>query len=145
MSDARPTGPRAEITEVPSTAYASAHELARAFGSVVFEPAWWPSDIEELTYELLESASGPSYHIGSVRTDGRPIVLIGQREDPRVHLLLENWYEPDALKALGGIAAETGAGYRAVLRQEQQTVQLIGYLSEAEVTRAALSLNRVAP
>jgi len=129
-----------EIREVASTRFASVSELAAAFGADVFEPEWWPEDIGELAYELVSSGAGPSYHIGSVRADGRPIVVIGQHENPRSHLPPEDWCQPVELEALGATVAATGAGYRAVVHRERQRVQLIGYLSEAEVIRAVLSL-----
>jgi hypothetical protein len=101
--------------------------------------------MEAVVFELFESHSGAQYQIGSVRTDGRPILLIGQKENPRARLPQETWYEPPVLQPLGGSVADTETGYRAVLHQEQQTIQLIGYLTEAEVVRAALSLNRIMP
>jgi hypothetical protein len=145
MSDARESSVRVEITQLIPTIYPSAHELAGAFGSVVFEPGWWPEDMAKLTYELFQVRSGPRYQIGSVRTDGRPIMLLGQVENPRARLPEEDWYEPLDLVQLGGKVAATDIGYRAALRQDQQALQLIGYSTEAEVVRAALSLRRVTP
>ena len=111
----------------------------------MFEPGWWPEDVDALTYKLSLSGRQPQYQIGSIRSDGRPIVVIGQKTDPRARLPQESWYEPAELVGLGAIVAGTDIGYRAALDREQQIVQLIGYSTEAEVVRAALSLSRVTP
>jgi hypothetical protein len=113
------------MTQLIPTIYPSAYELAGASDSVVFEPGWWPEDMAELTYELFQVRSGPRYQIASIRTDGRPIMLLGQVENPRARLPEENSYEPLGLAPLGGKAA-TDIGYRAALRQDQQALPLIG-------------------
>jgi hypothetical protein len=133
------------ISQIIPVPCSSAPELANAFGSVVFEPQWWPDDSHDILYELYELQSGLMYQIGSARTDGRPIRLVGQTEAPERRLPKVNWYAPPDLKPIGGMVAETHSGYQAVIHQRHQTVQLIGYLTEADVVCAALSLSPVSP
>ena len=39
-----------------SEIFLSARELARAFGSAVCEPTWWPADTDDISYRLLRGS-----------------------------------------------------------------------------------------
>jgi hypothetical protein len=150
VADSDSLGPRWEGSFVEPVQYPSARALAVAFGGAVFEPGWWPDDMGEVHYEIVHYEIDPfpselQYHIVSIRNDGTPISAIGYDENPRSHLPQEDWYEPAALKALGGIVAGTPSGFRSALNRDGQTFQLLGYRTEADVVRAVLSLNRVMP
>ena len=64
-------GPRVTIEEAARETYASAAALARAFGSTVLAPSWWPADAEEISHCLARFSSGRAhYEIESIRRDG---------------------------------------------------------------------------
>lgn len=74
-------GPRVTIEEAASETYPTAVELARAFGSTVLEPSWWPADAEEVSYCVARFSSGDThYEIESIRRDGVPVGVIGHFE-----------------------------------------------------------------
>jgi len=41
------------------------------------KPTWWPADTEEISYRLVRSLGGIHYQIGSTRSEGVPICVIG--------------------------------------------------------------------
>lgn len=131
-----------------SEPFGSAVELAGALGSALLEPGWWPQDVGQVRYSLDHHPRvGPSYRIGSVRSDGRPILVTGrpQRDgDPMRGLPSANWHNLPQLAAYSAVVANENGAVRAVLMREGLTVQLIGYLSEAELVRAIESLRLVA-
>jgi hypothetical protein len=135
---------RITMRETSSTVYPTAEALAQNFDLPVFEPAWWPTDIGELTYEIKALGSGLAYYIGSVRDDGAPIVVLGQAANPRARLPPDNWRPALALSDVDGLIGGEDGRRRVVLSLEQQRVQLIGYRTEAGAIRAAQSLRRVA-
>lgn len=96
-----------------------------------------------MTYILDESPSGNTYRITSTRQDGTPICLIGRSEDRGEQLPRGKWSQPAELEALRGTVRTNGGQVHAVIHQEHQTIQLIGYASETEAIRAALSLRGI--
>jgi hypothetical protein len=94
-------------------------------------------------YWLERLPSHVHYRIGSTRHDGIPICVIGQPENRNGRLPHDDWYQPPALEALGGLVRPNGSGVQAVVHDEQQTIHLIGFESEAEVVRAVRSFRRV--
>lgn len=136
--------PVVSVTRMASKRYGSARALAEGFGAPIFEPTWWPEDTRAVTYARARSLSGHTYRIGSTRRDGTPICLIGRAEDRSTRLPEGSWSRPPELEALRGRVRTNGVHVHAVVHEEQQTIHLIGYASEAEVVRAAKSLRRVA-
>ena len=142
-------GPRATVSEADSETYSSAPELARAFGSPVCEPTWWPADIEEISYCLVRSPGGVHYQIGSTRSDGVPVCVIGQFEaalagrSPRDWLHGE-WSEPPELAHVRGLIGRVGIPRRlqAVIYDQKLQIQLIGYDTEHEIMSTVSSLRR---
>jgi hypothetical protein len=139
------TEPKVAMARVSFTQHGSAQELATALGSTVFEPRFWPEDVGTVTYELAIAPHRSRYQIGSTRADGRPIVTIGQKHDPGARLPNENWYEQSDLREFHTLVAHTDNGYRAALQRDDQSIQLLGYLTEPELVRAVLSLHGVMP
>ena len=140
--DAGP-GLTAESIRVRSTRYRSALALAESFGAAVFEPTWWPRDTGKLSYELDAVQSGAMYRIGSTRSGGTPICVIGKAEEPGLHLPAGNWSPIPEMEAMRGLISTSADHVRAIVHQEQQTIHLIGYASEAEVVQAVKSFQRV--
>jgi hypothetical protein len=138
------SAPRITMREASSTVYPTVEALAQNFDWPVFEPAWWPTDIGELTYEVKVLGSGLAYYIGSVRDDGAPIVVLGQAANPRARLPPDSWRPARELADVGGLIGGEDGRRRVVLSLEQERVQLIGYRTEADAVRAAQSLRRVA-
>jgi Clp amino terminal domain, pathogenicity island component len=142
-------GPRVTISEAGSETYGSAPELAQAFGAPVIEPTWWPADTEEISYCLVRSAGGVHYEIGSTRSEGVPISVIGHFEatlagrSPRDWLHGE-WSEPPELAHLRGLIGRVGIPRRlqAVIYDQKLQIQLIGYASQDEIISAVRSLRR---
>ena len=142
-------GPRA-TSQVHSRTYGSARELARAFSAPVLEPAWWPADTEEISYDLVRSgAGGGHYQIGSIRSEGVPICVVGHLEaalagrSPRDWLHGE-WSEPPELKQVRGLIGQVGTPrqLQAVIYDHQLQIQLIGYASHEEIINAVSSLRQ---
>ena len=131
-----------------SEPFGSAVALAGAFASAILEPAWWPEDIGQVGYDLdNHPRGGSSYRIGSLRSDGRLIVVIGrpQRDgDPMRGLPSANWHDIPQLASYSAVVANENRAVRAVLMRDGLTVQLLGYMSEAELVRAVESLQLVA-
>ena len=133
-------GPRVTSSDVVSESYRSAPELAQAFGSLVCEPTWWPADTEEISYRLVRSAVGVHYQIGSIRSEGAPICVVGHFEaalagrSPRDWLSGE-WSEPPELAHARGLIGRVGVPrrLRAVIYDEKLQIQLIGYDTEDEI------------
>ena len=126
-----------------SKRHRSALALAESFGAPVFEPTWWPEDTRKVSYELDALQSGAMYRIGSTRSGGTPICVIGRLEKPGLNLPVGNWSPIPELEAIGGLVSTSDDRVRAVVHQEQQTIHLIGYASEAEVVQAVTSFQRV--
>jgi hypothetical protein len=143
--------PRVELRSLDRLSFGSAAELAGAFGAPVLAPAWWPADIHALAHTLGElPGRGPQYQISTARHDGRPIAVIGraQREgDPLAPvrgISGLDWHSLPELEAYSGQVSVERDAVRAVLMRDGLTVQLIGYMSEAEIVRAIESLQLVA-
>lgn len=136
-------GPRASVAGANSELYRSARALAQGFKSSIFEPTWWPEDTAAVTYQLDRLPSSVVYKIESTRHDGTPICVIGGPENPRAQLATGNWHQPPELAALRGLVRTNDAHVHAVVHDEQQTIHLIGYASEAEVVHAVKSLRQV--
>jgi len=122
-----------------SKGFRSALALAESFGAPVFEPTWWPEDTREVSYRL----DGATYWIGSTRRGGSPIGVIGKAEKPELRLPSGNWSPVPELEAMRGLASTSDDHVRAVVHQEQQTIHVIGYASEAELVQAVKSFQRV--
>jgi hypothetical protein len=143
--------PKVELRLWHTTACSSATELAVAFGSAVFEPAWWPDDIGAISFEVMEHPRfGLEYQIGSARHDGRPIVVIARREQdgdplgPLRGIFGLDWRSLPELESYQCFISNEDDGVRAALMRDGQTLQLIGYRSEDEILRAIHSLRLVA-
>lgn len=136
-------GLTAKRSRVRSKRHRSALALAESFGAPVFEPTWWPEDTRKVSYELDALQSDAMYRIGSTRSGGTPICVIGRLEKPGLHLPVGNWSPIPELEAIGGLVSISDDHVRAVVHQEQQTIHLIGYASEAEVVQAVTSFQRV--
>lgn len=129
--------------EVDSKECEAAPVLAERFGAPIFEPTWWPADIEAVTYVLDVLPSRVRYRIGSIRRGGRPICVIGtagQEGHPGGH-----WSRPPELEPWRGLSRNNGDHVHSVVRAEQQTIHLIGYASLDEVVHAVKSFHRVFP
>lgn len=113
--------------------------LAESFGTAVFEPTWWPEDTGKVSYRL----DGATYWIGSTRRGGTPIGVIGKAEKPELRLPDGNWSAMPELEAMRGLVSTSDDHVRAVVQQEQQTIHLIGYASEAELVQAVMSFEQV--
>jgi Clp amino terminal domain, pathogenicity island component len=136
-----------------SETYASGLALARAFGSTVLEPSWWPEDVEELRCCLARFSSGHArYEILSTRRDGTPVGVIGHHVEgsggrsPREWLDGE-WSEPRGLKELRGLIGRVGipARLQGVIYDQELEMHLIGYDTEDEIVSTVNSLRRVSP
>jgi hypothetical protein len=132
-------GIRAKRVRLRSKRFRSALVLAESFGAPVFEPTWWPEDTRKLSYRL----DGSMYFIGSTRRGGTPICVIDRAETPELRLPVGNWSAIPELEAMRGLVSTSDDHVRAVLHQEQQTIHLIGYASEAELVQAVKSFQRV--
>jgi hypothetical protein len=119
--------------------FRSALALAESFGAPVFEPSWWPEDAGKVSYRL----DGASYWIGSTRRGGTPIGVVGRAEKPELRLPRGNWSAIPELEAMRGLVSTSDDHVRAVVHQEQQTIHVIGYASQAELVRAVKSFQRV--
>lgn len=109
-------GPRVTSVRVDPETFGSAPELAVAFGSVVFEPTWWPADTGEISYRLFRSRDGRGgghYEIGATRSAGVPICVVGHSEaelagrSPKDWLHGE-WSEPPELAKVGASDISVG-------------------------------------
>ena len=127
------------VMTVASKRFSSALALAESFGAPVFEPTWWPEDTRKVSYRL----DGATYWIGSTRRGGTPIGVIGKAEKRELRLPGGNWSPIPELEAMRGLVSTSDDHVRAVVHQEQQTMDLIGYVSEAELVQAVKSLQRV--
>ena len=132
-------GLTAKGLRVRSKSYRAALALAESFGAPVFEPTWWPEDTGKVSYRL----DGAMYWIGATRRGGTPIGVIGKAEKPELHLPVGNWSPIPELEAMRGLVSTSDDHVRAVVHQEQQTIHLIGYASEAELVQAVKSFQRV--
>jgi hypothetical protein len=145
-------GATVTVGEADSQAYDSAAELARAFGSFVLEPTWWPADTAGISYVLVRSSRGAHYRIESTRTEGVPICVVGHLQatlsgrTPRDWLHGE-WSEPPKLAHVRGLIGKVGIPRRlqAAIYDQGQQLQLIGYDSEAEILKVIDSLHAVSP
>lgn len=134
--------PAALASRVRSKRYESARALAESFGCPIFEPTWWPEDVRSVSYRLERSRSGVVYRIGSTRSDGTPICVIGS-SDHYGNLPKGNWSQPPELEAMQGLVRTNGNWVHGVVHARQQTIHLVGYVSEAELVRAVRSFHRV--
>jgi hypothetical protein len=144
-------GPRATSEVAASETYASGLALARAFGSTVLEPSWWPEDVEEIRCCLARFSSGHAhYEILSTRRDGTPVGVIGHvegsRRSPRKWLDGE-WSEPRELAQVRGVIGRVGipARLQGVIYDQELEMHLIGYDTEDEIVSTVSSLRRVSP
>jgi hypothetical protein len=69
--------------------------------------------------------------------------VIGKPEKPELHLPSGNWSPIPELQAMRGLVSTSDDHVRAVVHQEQQTIHLIGYASEAELVQAVQGFRRV--
>jgi hypothetical protein len=141
---------RASLIEPVSDTYSSALELARGFGSTVFEPSWWPAHIGEISYSVNRFRDRAHYFIGSTRRDEVPICVIGRHEVSEARRsptdwLPGEWREPLELAQMQGLIGRVGIPprLRAFVYDEELTIQLIGYDNETEIMSALKSLRRV--
>jgi hypothetical protein len=146
-------GNRVTSEVAASEIYASGLALARAFGSTVLEPSWWPEDVEEIRCSLARFSSGHAhYEILSTRRDGTPVGVIGHhvagsgRRSPREWLDGE-WSEPRELAELRGLIGRAGipARLQGVIYDQELEIHLIGYDTEDEIVTTVSSLRRVNP
>jgi hypothetical protein len=155
MPETQPSGdngPRVEIAEAVYETHGSAAALAKAFGSSVFEPLWWPNDAGEISYTLDRFPSHANYRIGSIRAGGVPIAVIGFIElessarSPRDWMAGE-WHEPSELSHVNGLIGRVGIPRRlqAFVWDGDTRVTLIGFDSEADIIRAVRSFVRASP
>jgi hypothetical protein len=145
-------GNRVTSEVAASEAYASGLALARAFGSTVLEPSWWPEDAEELRRSLACFSSGHAhYEILSTRHDGTPVGVIGHVEGPGGRSPREwldgEWSELRELKELRGLIGRVGipARLQGVIYDQELEMHLIGYDTEDEIVSTASSLRRIDP
>jgi len=147
-------GHQVTFEHVASELYTSALALARAFGSTVLEPSWWPADVEEISHCLARFSSGRThYEIESTRRDGVPVGVIGHFEapggrSPKEWLELDGeWSEPRELAHMRGLIGRVGTPpmLQAVIYDQQLEIHLIGYDTEDEIMSAVTSLRRVSP
>jgi hypothetical protein len=132
-------GLTAKSVRLRSKRFRSALALAESFEAPVFEPSWWPEDTGKVSYRL----DGARYWIGSTRRGGTPIGVTGKAEKPELRLPRGNWSPMPELEAMRGLVSTSDDHIRAVVNQEQQTIHLIGYASEAELVHAVKSFQRV--
>jgi Clp amino terminal domain, pathogenicity island component len=145
-------GPRATSEVAASETYASGLALARAFGSTVLEPSWWPEDVEEIRCSLARFSSGHAhYEILSTRRDGTPVGVIGHVDrsggrSPREWLDGE-WSEPRELAELSGLIGRVGIPpqLQGVIYDQELEMHLIGYDTADEIVSTVRSLRRVNP
>ena len=145
-------GNRVTSEVAASESYASGLALARAFGSTVLEPSWWPGDVEEIRCSLARFSSGHAhYEILSTRGDGTPVGVIGHvagsgGRSPREWLDGE-WSEPRELKQLRGLIGRVGipARLQGVIFDQELEMHLIGYDTKDEIMSTVSSLRRVSP
>jgi hypothetical protein len=102
--------PRATSEIAASETYATGLALARAFGSTVLEPSWWPEDVEEIRCCLARFSSGHAhYEILATRRDGVPVGVIGHIERPGGRSPREwldgEWSEPRELASCAASSA----------------------------------------
>jgi hypothetical protein len=140
--------PRVEVTigEADTEVYGSAVSLARAFGSTILEPLWWPPDAGPIGYRLARFPDCLEHDIvATCSGDDRLTLVIGHAEVPGAGREAGDWYAPPELEDLRGLVGWTGYPRRlhAVVHDEGLAVHLFGYESQADVVRAARSLRRV--
>jgi len=139
--------PSIAVIEAASETVGSVSELAGAFGATVLEPAWWPADVDQISYSLDRFPDRALYRIGSTRDDGVPICVIGHREIPGAGRPVGEWRAPRELATVHGLIGLVGVPPRlqAVVHQERLAIHLIGYETEDEIISTANSLRRVNP
>jgi hypothetical protein len=134
------------MVEARSESYPNAKSLARRVAFPVFEPTWWPDDVAPIEYSLDRFPDTSRYRIGSVRPGGVPILCVGGPANPAARLPQQDleWREISQLTDWRGLITPSNTGFRAVLETDEHRLQLIGYVSEPELTTAIRSLRRVA-
>jgi hypothetical protein len=140
----RGPGPSDEVVAVRSERERSARALAESVGAPVLAPDWWPEDVGKVTYTLDRSLSEVGYRIWSLRPDGTPVSVVARPMHTELGMGLPegNWHRVAELEPWDGLVSTQGAHVRAVVQRDEQIVHLIGYGSEADVVRAAVSLRR---
>lgn len=138
-------GPRVTFEEAASESYPSALALARAVGSTLLEPSWWPADAEEISYCVARFSSGHAhYKIGSIRRDGVPVGAIG-------HFAAAGGGSPtdwldgaDASRRSGRSSSTSPAGHESLQAEASAWGRSRGPLSDAgpTATRSARSRAR---
>ncbi|HEY0225779.1 MAG TPA: hypothetical protein VGC05_05140 [Mycobacterium sp.] len=139
------SGPFVKSGSVTTKTYSSPGLLAEAFGASIFEPAWWPEDAGEHVYSLTASVV-VRYRIWAPTGDGTFVSVIGHVNPGQVTAGLlpdSNWKRLSELEAWDGQVSTSGGQSRALVHREQQSIQLIGFKSQADVVRAVKSLRRV--
>ena len=133
------------IAEVKSEVYDSAQELADALGFEVFEPSWWPEDVGRLNYRVEHWLSGPSYSIGSVRGDSRPVLVLGGLLTNRGSPPSDGWRDLPELPSWSGQVRDEDFQTRGLLHSDTQRVQVIGLDSAEQLVRVVNSFRRSLP
>lgn len=144
--------PQVSLQQTDPAYFDSATALADAFGQRVVEPLWWPADIGQVSYCLTRSAERIQYRIGTDRTEGAPLHVVGVLEaawagrSPRDWLNGE-WSEPSELAHMRGLVGRVGTppSLHVVVYDGPLAIQLLGYHTEDEVMNAVRSLRRVDP
>ena len=138
------------VTEAVPESFDSALELASAFGSPVFEPAWWPAEVGAISYLLfrfpdVDRGVSDDYHIGSTRHGDVPIYVVGHREHPDAERAGGEWYAAPELATVRGLIGRVGVPPRlqAVVHHDKLAIHLIGYQTDDEIIGAATSLRRI--
>jgi hypothetical protein len=141
------SGPRVGSVESVRESCSSVPALAKAFGRVLFTPAWWPEDTQRLEYRLDRFPHRTHYWIGSLRDDGVPVGVVGSVELPGARRATGEWWEPSELAHVRGLIGRTGIPpkLQAVVHDEELAIHLIGYATEEEIVKTVNSFQRISP
>jgi len=140
-------GARIQVVESERESCSFEPALAKAFGRVLFTPAWWPADAQQLEYRVDRFPHRTHYWVGAIRNDGVPVGVVGHVEMPGARRATGEWWEPSELAHVRGLVGWVGVPPRlqAVVHDEELAIHLIGYEAEEEVVKAANSLRRIEP
>ena len=136
-----------EIVDAVSDTFSSALALAKALGSAVLEPTWWPADLGQVEYVLdrWPDDHDDQYRIGSIRHDGRSTYVICHRAVPGAGRAAGEWYAPAELATVRGLIGRVGIPPRlqAVVYRDGSVIHLMGYETEDEIIRTVGSLRKI--
>jgi hypothetical protein len=141
------SGVRMEIVESAREICSSVPALATAFGRVLFTPAWWPEDAQELECRLDRFPHRTHYWVGAIRDDSVPVGVVGNVEVPGARRATGEWWAPSELAHVRGLIGRVGIPHRlqAVVHDEDLAIHLIGYETEAEIVKTVNSFQRISP